>query len=164
VTIHNLYNKYFHDIYKFVYSLTKDQHLTEDIVQETFTRAYLNLGNFKNRPSKAWLVTVSRNLAYDYLRKNKQTSNETYDFTKFPDDVPTPEDKLFNVESKKILHQEISKLQDNYRRAIIYYHMEELSYKQAAAKMNVTVTNFKSILFRARQRLKRSLNKRRSFD
>jgi len=164
VTIHDLYDKYFNDIYRFVYSLTKDKHLTEDIVQETFTRAYLNLGNFKNRPTKAWLVTVSRNLTYDHLRKNKRTTFKSYDFTKIPGDGLSPEDTLFSMENRKVLHKEIAKLQDNYRQAIIYYHMEELSYKQAATKMNVTVTNFKSILFRARQRLKRSLNKGRSFN
>lgn len=164
MTIHDLYDKYFNDIYRFVYSLTKDKHLTEDIVQETFTRAYLNLGNFKNRPTKAWLVTVSRNLTYDHLRKNKRTTFNSYDFTKIPGDGLSPEDTLFSMENRKVLHKEIAKLQDNYRQAIIYYHMEELSYKQAATKMNVTVTNFKSILFRARQRLKRSLNKGRSFN
>lgn len=162
MTIYDLYDKYFNDIYRFVYSLTKDQHLTEDIVQETFTRAYLNLGQLKNRPSKAWLVTVSRNLAYDYLRKSKRTTNQAYDFSKIPESNPTPEDKLLQENNRETLHKKISKLQENYRQAIIYYHLEELSYQQAAEKMGVTVANFKSILFRARQRLKRSLKKGRS--
>lgn len=41
MNMEELYAAYFHDIFRFVFSLTKNQSLTEDIVQETFTRAYL---------------------------------------------------------------------------------------------------------------------------
>ena len=75
MNIDELYTEYFNDIYRFVFSLTKNKSLTEDIVQETFTRAYLNLDSFRNQPNKAWLFTVSRNIFYDHLRKNKRICN-----------------------------------------------------------------------------------------
>jgi len=160
MTIKDLYTKYFHDLYRFVFSLTKDKHLTEDIVQETFIRAYLNLGNINQTTNKAWLFTVARHLFYDHLRKNKKITDIDYDFSRIKDRQKTPEERLFTKEVIKQLLKRIKNLQDNYRKAIIYFYIEEMSYKEAATAMNVTVANFKSILFRARNKL-RQLSKER---
>lgn len=156
--ISDLYNEYFDDVYRYILSLTKNRTLTEDIVQETFTRAYLNLGNYENSPNKAWLFTVGRNLYYDYLRKNKRIIDKDYDFTTIAEMGESPDEKLFKKENIQKIHEEVENLQGNYRNAIIYYYLKEFSYKEAANSMNVTVTNFKSILFRAKKKLKRSLN------
>src|SRR5699024_1820816 len=123
--------------YRFVLSLTKNQSLTEDIVQETFTRAYLNLGNFRNQPNKAWLFTVSRHIFYDHLRTNKKTADVAYDFSTIPDADGSPEEELFKKENMQKLHSEIMNLKENYRDAIIYFYMKELSYKEAAHHMEV---------------------------
>src|SRR5690606_37265763 len=94
-----LYAEYFHEIYRFVFSLTKNRALTEDIVQETFTRAYLNLDSFKEQPDKSWLFTVSRNIYFDYLRKNKRTVDIDFDYSTIPDTTESPEETLFKKEN-----------------------------------------------------------------
>lgn len=163
MNINELYTSYFNDIYRFVFSLTKNKSLTEDIVQETFTRAYLNLNNFRNQPNKAWLFTVSRNIFYDHLRKSKRIVDMEYDFSTIPDFNESPEGNLYKKENSQKLYKEIMKLKENYRKAIICFYIKELSYKEAAKEMNVTESNFKSILFRARQNLKRSLKRKGDF-
>lgn len=160
MNIDELYAKYFNDIYRLVFSLTKNRSLTEDIVQETFTRAYLNLDSFRNQPNKAWLFTVSRNIYYDYLRKNKKTADVEYDFSAIPDANASPEEKFFRKENIQRLYKEIKNLKESYRDAIICFYVKELNYKEAAIEMNVTESNFKSILFRAKQNLKRSLERK----
>ena len=158
--INELYAEYFNDVYRFIFSLTKNKSLTEDIVQETFTRAYLNLDSFRNKPNKAWLFMVSRNIFYDYLRKNKRIADIEYDFSNIPDLLESPENKLLEKENIEKLHNEIMKLKNNYREAIICFYVNDLTYKEAAKKMNITESNFKSILFRAKQNLKRSLKRK----
>lgn len=160
MNIEDLYGAYFNDIYRFVFSLTKNRSLTEDIVQETFTRAYLNLDGFKNQPNKAWLFTVSRNIFYDHLRKNRRMVDIEYDFSIIPDTVSSPEEKLFKKENIQKVREEIMNLRENYRDALICFYVKELTYKEAAIEMNVTESNFKSILFRAKQSLKRSLERK----
>lgn len=160
MNIDELYAEYLNDIYGFVFSLTKNKSLTEDIVQETFTRAYLNLDSFRNQPNKAWLFTVSRNIYYDYLRKNKKTANIEFDFSTILDDNASPEEILFRKEHIQMLYGEIMNLKDSYRNAIICFYVKELNYKEASIEMNVTESNFKSILFRAKRNLKRSLEGR----
>jgi len=163
MNIYELYTTYFNDVYKFVFTLTKNKSLTDDIVQETFTRAYINLNNFRHPPNKAWLFTVSRNLFYDYLRTNNKTIDSEYNFSIIPDHKSSPEENLFKKEHIKKLHQEILNLKKNYREAIIYFYIKELSYKEAASRMKITETNFKSILFRARRKLKRSIERKDEF-
>jgi|SRR5690625_47264 len=160
MNIDQLYAAYFNDIYRFVFSLTKNRSLTEDIVQETFTRAYLNLDSFRNQPNKAWLFTVSRNIFYDHLRKNRRMVDIEYDFSIIPDTVSSPEEKLFEKENIQKVREEIMNLRENYRDALICFYVKELTYKEAAKEMNVTESNFKSILFRAKQNLKRSLERK----
>lgn len=160
MNIDKLYSEYFNDIYRFVFSLTKDKSLTEDIVQETFTRAYLNLDSFQNPPNKAWLFTVSRNIYYDHLRKVKRIVDTEIDYSMIPDVTDSPEDKLFKKENLQLLYDEIVNLKESYRNAIICFYFKELNYKEAAVEMNVTESNFKSILFRAKKNLKRSLKRK----
>ncbi|MUV37673.1 RNA polymerase sigma factor SigM [Lentibacillus sp. JNUCC-1] len=157
MNIDELYSAYFNDVYRFIFSLTKNRSLTEDIVQETFTRAFLNMNSYRNPPNKAWLFTVSRHMYYDHLRKNKKTADVDYDFSMLPDSEVTPEDQLFRKENIQNLQKEIMNLKDRYRDAIRYVYIEELNYKEAAAEMDVTVSNFKSIVFRAKRKLKRAL-------
>lgn len=160
MNIDELYADYFNDIYRFVFSLTKNKSLTEDIVQETFIRAYLNLDSFRNQPNRAWLFTVSRNIYYDYLRKNKRTTDIEYDFSTIPDANASPEENFFRKENILRLQEEIQKLKESYRDAIICFYVKELNYKEASIEMGVTESNFKSILFRAKQKLKRSLERK----
>lgn len=160
MNIEDLYAQYFNDVYHFVLSLTKNSALTEDIVQETFTRAYLNLDSFRNQPNKAWLFTVSRNIYYDHIRKNKNIADIDYDYSTIPDTNISPEDALFQKENLQQLYEEIMNLKENYRDAIICFYLKELNYKEAATEMNVTESNFKSILFRAKKSLKRSLERK----
>lgn len=163
MTIDELYTEYFDDIYRFVFSLTKNESLTEDIVQETFTRAYLNLNSFKKPPNKAWLFTVSRNLFYDHLRKNKKTSDMEIDLSTIPDNEISPEARIFEKENIQRLYEAIENLDEKYRNAIICFYVKELSYKSAAEQMKVTEANFKSILFRAKKKLKRCLKRKDDF-
>lgn len=163
MNMEELYAAYFHDIFRFVFSLTKNQSLTEDIVQETFTRAYLHKDMFENRSNKAWLFTVARHLFYDHLRKNKRIANLEYDFSNIPDLVPSLEEQLLEKEDVQKIYKEICNLKANYREAMLCFYVEELSYKEAAEKMNVTESNFKSILFRAKRNLKRSLKRKGEF-
>src|SRR5690625_7751183 len=99
MNIDQLYAAYFNDIYRFVFSLTKNRSLTDDIVQETFTRASLNLVSFRNQPNKAWLFTVSCNIFYDHLRKYRRMVDIEYEFSIISDQASSPEEKLFENEN-----------------------------------------------------------------
>ena len=75
--IYGWYEQYKTGIYRYVLSITKDAHLAEDILHDTFLK--LLSGKYSVAPEKAqaWLYRVARNLCYDQLRKVKPESLET---------------------------------------------------------------------------------------
>jgi len=68
-----IYNIYFYEIYCFLLSHCHDHHLAEDLVQETFLRAYLYIENYNGEKVKTWLFTVANNAFIDHYRKHKRT-------------------------------------------------------------------------------------------
>jgi len=75
--IHSLYEQYKNGIFRYILSITKDPHLAEDILHDTFVK--LLSGNVRIAPGKeqAWLYRVARNLCYDHLRKAKRELPQT---------------------------------------------------------------------------------------
>src|SRR5690625_471325 len=67
-----VFTYYAHDIYRYLLSLSKDHHLAEDLLQETFYRAHVSIHELSADKIKPWLFRVSYNLFIDYLRKNKR--------------------------------------------------------------------------------------------
>lgn len=71
--LEEIYQRYFKDVYLFVYSLSKNQHVAEDITSETFLKAMRTLDSFKGESDiKVWLFQIAKNTYYSYLRKNKR--------------------------------------------------------------------------------------------
>lgn len=69
--IHSLYEQYKNGIFRYILSITKNPHLSEDILHDTFVK--LLSGGVRIAPEKeqAWLYRVARNLCYDHLRRAK---------------------------------------------------------------------------------------------
>ena len=68
-SLESVYQYYVKDVYRYLYSLSSDHHAAEDLVQETFYRAYLFLENWKDERIKPWLFRVAHNAYVDYQRK-----------------------------------------------------------------------------------------------
>lgn len=65
-----LYEKYKYDVANYLYFLTKDSEITQDLLQETFLKASLGILKFRSQSSvKTWLFSIARNCFIDWLRK-----------------------------------------------------------------------------------------------
>ncbi|MCY8976277.1 RNA polymerase sigma factor SigM [Bacillus atrophaeus] len=158
MTIDEIYQMYMNDVYRFLLSMTKDKHLSEDLLQETFMRAYIHIHSYDHSKVKPWLFQVARNAFIDYVRKHKKEVTISDDLigSLFQTAVQSP---AHQVEIKEVLTGYMSELPDNYREALTLYYLKELNYKEASHIMNISEANFKSVLFRARQRLKTLYNR-----
>ncbi|MCD8510489.1 MAG: sigma-70 family RNA polymerase sigma factor [Bacillus sp. (in: Bacteria)] len=72
VDLEEIYKLYMNDLFHYVFSLTKNQQWAEDVVQETFYRAYIYLETYNGEKIKPWLFKVAYNTFVDMLRKNKR--------------------------------------------------------------------------------------------
>lgn len=143
------------DIYRYLFSLSKDHHLSEDLLQETFYRAYTNIQELTPENIKPWLFTVAHNLFIDYYRKNKRIIlvedkqlNRIQSITNIEEDILTQE----NIQSIVNL---IDSLPSKQKYAITLCDLNDLSYDECTKIMDVTLASFKSTLFRARRKLRK---------
>ena len=69
----SLYRLYFRDVYRYVRGLSRDEHLAEEIAQETFARALGAVDRFDGRGDvRAWLFTIARNVWVDHCRRHRR--------------------------------------------------------------------------------------------
>jgi len=158
-----LLNKYWTDVYRFQKSLINNENEAEDITIETFARAFDKIGSFNEKYAfKNWLLTISKNI---YLDKNKR--KKRIDQSASLDDYPN----LLNLadhshEDDEILESKLSDLKKAlaalkpaYRQVLELYYFQNLSYKEISEKTNVSLSNVKIRLMRAKKLLAGKLKK-----
>ncbi|OAB39418.1 RNA polymerase subunit sigma-24 [Paenibacillus macquariensis subsp. defensor] len=163
-TLDEVYRKYMMDVYRYLRLLCRDDATAEDLVQETFYRAYIHLENYKDENVKSWLFRVAYNAFIDMLRKEKRSVvREKAFFHGLADpSASRPEAQLLHKEAMEEVEEWISALPDLQQQALLLFDMSQFSYQEAANIMGVTLSHFKILLFRARQGLRR--NRERSDD
>ncbi|EPD92549.1 MULTISPECIES: sigma-70 family RNA polymerase sigma factor [unclassified Paenibacillus] len=159
LSLEDIYRKYFKDLYAYLFSLCKDHHLTEDILQETFYRAYVNLEDYSGPRIKSWLFTVAKNTYIDYLRKHKRMDLKQDEFFAQVPVKGSTEQTFLEKEGKEKIVQAVSSLPDKYRDAVRLCDVEEMSCQAAADVLNLKLSTLKSLLFRGRQKLRQMKRK-----
>ncbi len=144
-----LYDKYVDEIYKFVYLKTSNKEVAEDIVSESFMSAFENLDNFlvKEKSNfRAWIYKISYNKVINFYKtKDRTTDICDYidlvfqdDFAKRVDD----KDKLKEIENY------IKSIKKRDRDILIHRIWCDLSYKEIAQIMWLSIDNCKKIVSR----------------
>lgn len=150
-----LYKKYFNELFIYALSLCKDQHLAQDLVSETFFKALLSI-EYNEQYIKYWLFRVCKNLYLDYLRRNKYLQ----DLESHLDKLFVEDDSLNKIiisEEKKRIYYEILKLQSSYKEVIILYYYCAFPLKEIASITGISQGSARTLLFRARRKLKDEL-------
>lgn len=153
-----LYSLYYTDIYSYIFKLSKDKYISEDIVQETFIKVYEYIIAEKPIFNKSWLYRVSYNLLIDKFRKTKLLDyNLDADEHKAIDCIPHEE--FEKKEEKEKIQVILDLLPHVFKNVLILREYKELSYEEIGEVLNMSVPNVKSNIFRARQKF-RNLYKR----
>jgi RNA polymerase sigma-70 factor (ECF subfamily) len=128
----------------FAYQMVKDEQLAQDIVQEAFIRLQAHFNEVVH--AKAWLYTTVRRMAIDQIRRNRKVvpfssggPDEDRPEMDPADAAPTPDEEAELHERTGLLRVCIERLTPRDRRLVQLKFVEELSYKEIAAKMGMTV-------------------------
>lgn len=143
--------------------LTRNDHDAEDVVQESYLRAFEFFGGFYGTEGRGWLLTIVRNTCYTWLRRNRNMEFST----EFDEEIHSvgnenlnPEEILLERASHQHLQDALEELPVEFREALVLREIEGLSYKEIADISGVPVGTVMSRLARARDRLKGGLAKR----
>jgi RNA polymerase sigma-70 factor, ECF subfamily len=140
--------------------LTHNQQDAEDIVQETFLRAFRFFPGFRGGDARAWLMKIVRNTCYTWLNENRPLQDATeFDENIFlPDScVPNPEEAVLRNDSNILVREAMEKLSPNFREVLILRELEGMSYREIADITGMPVGTVMSSLSRARGRLRQVL-------
>lgn len=154
-------------LYNLILRMVKDPQEAEDIVQETFVKAYAALSSFSEEYAfSTWLYKIAINHCIDHFRKKKlptfsldrtiETKNGELK-RDFPDRGLTPEASVLRTERHRLIREAIEKLPEHYRVVIVLRHQEERSYEEIARILGVPLGTVKARIFRARELLKKML-------
>jgi RNA polymerase sigma-70 factor, ECF subfamily len=164
--------------YNHAYALLGDPASADDATQESFIKAFQNLGRFRGGSFRAWLLRIVTNTSYDLLRQSKRRhiqplfpENEDGDEVESPSWLVDPSASVQAVveqmEDSTRLYQALDELPEVYRSVITLVDLYELDYGEAATVLKVPLGTVKSRLARARlqmqQKLKGSRDDGRNF-
>jgi RNA polymerase sigma-70 factor (ECF subfamily) len=138
----------------------------QDVAQEVFIEVYKSISKFRKEAKlSTWLYRISTNKSLNYIRDNKKRSwfqslDDLFEKEKTADDsnsTESPQDILENNEKLEIINQAIDKLAKNQKIAFVLYKYEDLSYKEIAEVMKISLSSVESLLFRAKKNLQKTL-------
>lgn len=159
-----------HSIFRLARHITQSAEDAEDVLQETFLKAYEHLNDFQGSSKfYTWLVRIAVNQALMKLRKRKTDRSISLDET-FDTGEETvtreiaawaadPEQLYSQEELREILESAIEGLPPVFRAVFALRDIEELSTEETAAILNLSVPAVKSRLLRARLRLREKLTR-----
>ena len=153
---------YLDDAYALARWITGNRADAEDVVQESCLRAFRAIGGFAEGNARAWVLTIVRHAAYQWLRKNRPAAlvlvedlepieHRQANFAVMG--VDTPESALIAKAATERLEAAIAALPTPFREVMVLRDLQGLAYREIAAVTEVPVGTVMSRLARARRRL-----------
>jgi RNA polymerase sigma-70 factor, ECF subfamily len=166
-----LIRRYERPVFSLVFRLVRDRDTAEDLAQETFVKVLNNIDRY--RPEfkfSSWLFKIANNVAIDSLRKRNietvslegsryATSTDEMQATsvRAADPGESPLEELESRELGSAIERAIARLRPEYRACIMLRHVEDRSYEEIAATLDLPLGTVKTYIHRARQELREAL-------
>lgn len=148
-------------VYHFVYRMTQDADLADEMTQEVFVRVYKNLKTFDQRkPLKPWILRIAANTTTSALRKRSKVVSldaltEEGDWLE-PVETETrmPESMSELAINSEMVFRALHQLDPNYRQVLILRYCEEFSYEEIAQTLDVPINTVRTWIRRGLDRLR----------
>ena len=140
----------------------------EDVVQQSFQKAFVYLSKFEGKSSfSTWLTRIAINEGLMLLRRRRSLSEVSIDDSSgseetsfkldIPDSAPGPENKYLQQEQSRIVSSAVKQLNPRTRKAIELHELGELSTEETARALGLSIGAVKGRVFHGRRKLRRSL-------
>lgn len=170
-----LVRRYERPVFSLIFRMVRDRELAEDLAQDTFVKVLNHIDRY--RPEfklSSWLFKIANNVAIDHLRKRQvpTISMDGSPHAGTPDAVESTrfeiadqqESALAEMESRELgsaIEKAIASLRPEYRACIMLRHVEDRSYEEIAATLDLPLGTVKTYIHRARHELRQALEDKR---
>ena len=153
--IEKIYEEYFETVNKYLFCLTHNNDISEELTQETFYRAVRKIDKYKGECKiSVWLCQIAKNLWYDECRKNKRTINTREDCLMDIQETNTLEEEVIANDEKMLLYKKMQLLDDKTREVMYLRLSGELSFKEIGIILNKTENWARVTFYRGKNQLK----------
>jgi RNA polymerase sigma-70 factor, ECF subfamily len=164
-----LIQKYRKPIINFMYRMTRNQAVAEELAQEVFLRVYRSRETYRAEARfSTWLYRIATNLGVNHARDTRhernastiyldETDSETGTTPDVADSTPGAEDRLLRTERLNAIREHVMALPERQRMAVLMHKYEDMDYKQIGDVLKLSESATKSLLFRAYQTLREKL-------
>jgi RNA polymerase sigma-70 factor (ECF subfamily) len=161
-----LVERHSRSVFRLAFRMTGNEQDAEDVVQETFLRAYKQLSHYESRSSFAtWLYRIASNYSLDLIRMRKRhqekRENDPEEGRSIMDTVPATEpaqDRLvFSNQVQLSVTAAMNELSDLERSAFVLRHFEGMSIEEIGSMLGTSLNATKHSIFRAVQKLRKRL-------
>ena len=166
-----LVRRYERPVFSLIFRMVRDRETSEDLAQETFIKVLNHIDRY--RPEfkfSSWLFKIANNLTIDHLRK-RQLKTISIDGSPHAATAAEVEASTFDVEARgesaleemqsrelgSAIERAIAKLRPEYRACILLRHVEDRSYEDIAATLDLPLGTVKTYIHRARHELREAL-------
>ena len=155
--IEQIYKEYFKVVNKYLFCLTQNNDIAEELTQETFYKLVMKINAYRGEcKMSVWICQIAKNLWYDYCRKNKKVVNID-DINLFDiQQISTVEEHVISKDEKSLLYKKMQELDEKTREVIYLRITGELSFKDIGDIMNKTENWARVIFYRGKKKLKES--------
>ena len=148
--------------------ITHNREDAEDVVQESFHKAFIHLGDFQEKSRfSTWLIRIAMNEAFMLLRRRRgvlevlpESNDDGVESVSeaFVDQRPSPEESCWRRERTELLTEAINRLGPKIRSTILLSDLEEHSLEETAQILGTSISAVKSRLFQGRRKLRGTVN------
>ena len=151
------------DLSRFINSKINDSYEAKHLTIEAFGQLAVNGKKYKGQASlKTYLFTIARNLIAKHLKTQSKHDYISYDELVYDlsDATQTPDIHFEREETRKLLHEVMTDLKEDYLKILKLLYFEDMSYRQAGEILGKSEKQIKDLAYRARASLKKKLEER----
>ncbi|MCC7244824.1 MAG: sigma-70 family RNA polymerase sigma factor [Saprospiraceae bacterium] len=154
-----LYKQYSVPMFRVLLRYARDRAEAEDMLQDGFIRVYRDMNQFRGEGALGgWIRRIMVNTALSHLRKQRDFLRDVPDYTPFEGKFHTNEDFAANIDAQTLIGY-LQKLPPGYRTVFNLYAIEGFSHEEIAEQLGISIGTSKSQLFKAREYLKKTIDK-----
>lgn len=156
-TLDDVYRLYMNELYRYLAHLTRSPQAAEDLVQETFVRAYIHLDSYSSERVKPWLFRVAYNAFVDWSRREYRQVPFDPAGAEKPgkgEHGADPAEAALRAEQAREWSVRLQRLTAKQRHAVLLCDVHGFSYREAAEVLGLTLADLKISLYRARRKLR----------
>lgn len=156
-----LYNRYYEQIFRYLYSRVDNTHLASDLTSQVFYKSLLNIENyaFKGVPFSSWLYRIAFNEMNMHFRKDSKNRTVNIESEQIASLFEELEEDYYSEEKEKLV-KILAALDDERLSIIEMRFFEKLSFKEISEIIGITENNAKVKLYRTLDKLKKNFNTR----